>query len=75
MAYCPDTRRFSARFEPPMAEFGGNDAQATALAMNSTLERMIAASPAQFAWSTKIFRTRPPGEPKLYRHRPQGRST
>jgi len=71
MAYCPDTRCFSARFEPPMAEFGGDDAQAAAVTMNATLERMIAAAPAQFAWSTKIFRTRPPGEPKLYRRRSQ----
>jgi lauroyl/myristoyl acyltransferase len=30
------------------------------------IEDMVSRDPAQYLWSAKIFRTRPPGEPGFY---------
>ena len=34
--------------------------------MNRLIEEMVNRDPAQYLWTAKIFRTRPPGEPGFY---------
>lgn len=45
----------------------GASADASLLAVNKMVERMVALAPAQYQWEYKRFRKRPAGEPKLYR--------
>jgi Kdo2-lipid IVA lauroyltransferase/acyltransferase len=64
--YCPATRRFSVRFLPRLEDFPTGDAAGDAARMNDAFERLIDLDPAQYAWTQRIFRTRPPGQPPLY---------
>lgn len=43
----------------------GDDAVDT-LAMNQAIEKTIALCPAQYYWSFRLFKTRPPGEASYY---------
>jgi len=64
--YSPGRRRFSIRFLEPLGDFPtGNPAQ-DALLMNRLIEDMVNRDPAQYLWTAKIFRTRPPGEAGFY---------
>jgi lauroyl-KDO2-lipid IV(A) myristoyltransferase len=66
-AYAPETRRFLIRFHEPMAALTGEDLQHDAAEVNRAIERILDEDRAQYMWSAKIFRTRPEGEPPLYR--------
>jgi Kdo2-lipid IVA lauroyltransferase/acyltransferase len=65
-AYDPVTRRFSLHFYPPLAELTGDDLVRDAEITNAAMERLIDADPAQYLWSQKLFRTRPPGDSPVY---------
>jgi KDO2-lipid IV(A) lauroyltransferase len=52
---------------PAWTDYPGPDAQADTALMNQRLEAMIQTMPEQYYWVHKRFKTRPPGEPKLYR--------
>jgi Kdo2-lipid IVA lauroyltransferase/acyltransferase len=77
-SYCPDRRRFGITFYPPLEDFPCGEPQRDAERMNATFERMIAADPAQYAWTQRIFRSRPEGEAPIYpdmaRKKKQGKS-
>ena len=64
--YCPDRQRYWVRFLAPMEWSPSDDAEGEAARINALLESLIDTDPAQYMWSTKIFRTRPPGEKKPY---------
>ncbi len=65
-AWCPDRRRFLIRFLPPLTGLTGRDPVADATRVNAALEQIIDLDPAQYMWSAKLFRVRPPGEADLY---------
>jgi Kdo2-lipid IVA lauroyltransferase/acyltransferase len=65
-AYDPGQRRFTIEFYAPVEGLGGSAPEQDAAVMNAVIERMIRSDPAQYQWSQKVFRTRPPGEPSFY---------
>jgi lauroyl-KDO2-lipid IV(A) myristoyltransferase len=64
--YSPARRRFSIEFLDPLEDFPTGDNTQDALRMNRLIEDMVKRNPAQYLWSAKIFRTRPPGEAGFY---------
>jgi lauroyl-KDO2-lipid IV(A) myristoyltransferase len=65
-AFDPATGRYSMYADPPVPFASTGDASADARALNALLEPLIDADPAQYLWTQKIFRTRPPGTPSVY---------
>ena len=49
-----------------LADFPSGDAIADAARINEVIERWARASPEQYLWVHRRFKTRPPGEPDLY---------
>ena len=66
-SYDPTTRRYRIEFLPALPDYPTGDVHRDAAIMNGAIERLINLDPSQYMWSAKIFRTRPPGEGKLYR--------
>ncbi len=66
----PRGQGWRVRYHPPLEGFGSEDAEADAARMNRWIEDRIRENPAQYLWVHKRFKTRPPGEPKLYRSGP-----
>jgi len=64
--YAPETRRFIIRFLPRLEDFPSGEAAVDAARMNEAFERLIDLDRAQYAWTQRIFRTRPAGAPTLY---------
>ncbi|HSV69885.1 MAG TPA: lipid A biosynthesis acyltransferase [Methylibium sp.] len=62
----PGGRGYRVRFFEPLDGFPSADAEADARRMNRWIEERIREHPAQYLWVHKRFKTRPPGEPKLY---------
>lgn len=62
----PGGRGYVVRFLPPWTDFPTDDALADTRRMNQWIEREIERMPAQYLWVHKRFKTRPPGEPRLY---------
>ena len=59
-------RAWRVVIEPPLADFPAGDALADAARINEVVERWARASPEQYLWVHRRFKTRPPGEPDLY---------
>lgn len=55
------------RFEAPWADWPTDDAIDDALRMNQWVEAKVREDPAQYLWVHKRFKTRPEGEPSVYR--------
>ncbi|NNA04245.1 lipid A biosynthesis lauroyl acyltransferase [Pseudomonas lundensis] len=51
---------------PPLKDFPGESDEADCLRINQWVERAIRECPEQYLWAHRRFKTRPPGEPKLY---------
>ncbi|MFN3415042.1 MAG: lipid A biosynthesis acyltransferase [Caldimonas sp.] len=62
----PGGRGYVVRFLPPWTDFPTDDALADTRRMNQWIEHEIERMPAQYLWVHKRFKTRPPGEPRLY---------
>jgi KDO2-lipid IV(A) lauroyltransferase len=62
----PGGRGYRVRYLPPWDDFPTDDAEADTLRLNRFIEQAILENPAQYLWVHKRFKTRPPGEPKLY---------
>ena len=62
----PDGGGYVLRLAPPMPDFPGNDAAADTMRVNEEVERMVREAPEQYLWVHKRFKTRPPGEPRIY---------
>ncbi len=63
----PGGQGYLVRYEPPWAGFPSDDPVADAARMNRWIESEIRRNPAQYLWVHRRFKTRPPGEPSLYR--------
>jgi Kdo2-lipid IVA lauroyltransferase/acyltransferase len=57
---------YVGRFYPPWQDFPGDDIEAATRRMNAFIEDRVREAPAQYLWSHKRFKTRPPGEPSFY---------
>ena len=53
----------------PLSDFPGESDEADCLRINQWVERAIRECPEQYLWAHRRFKTRPPGEPKLYEKR------
>lgn len=51
---------------PPLEDFPGDSEEADCLRINRWIEQAVARLPEQYLWAHRRFKTRPPGEPKLY---------
>ncbi|PAU57509.1 lipid A biosynthesis lauroyl acyltransferase [Pseudomonas indica] len=51
---------------PPLADFPGESEEADCLRINQWIETVLREQPEQYLWAHRRFKTRPPGEPKLY---------
>ncbi len=60
-------RGYVARFHPAWEGFPGDDLEAATRRMNAFIEERVLEMPAQYLWSHKRFKTRPPGEARPYR--------
>jgi Kdo2-lipid IVA lauroyltransferase/acyltransferase len=63
----PGGQGYRVRFLAPLADFPSDDALADAARMNRWIEDEIRRNPAQYLWVHKRFKTRPVGEPSLYK--------
>lgn len=54
---------------PPLVDFPGESEEADCLRINQWIETAIGRHPEQYLWAHRRFKTRPPGEPKLYKKR------
>ncbi len=61
-----DGQGFEARFYPAWDNFPTDDAVADTARMNAFIEARVRETPAQYLWTHKRFKTRPPGEADVY---------
>ncbi|WP_043309449.1 lipid A biosynthesis lauroyl acyltransferase [Pseudomonas sp. ML96] len=54
---------------PPLADFPGESEEADCLRINQWIEQAVSACPAQYLWAHRRFKTRPEGEPRLYKRK------
>ncbi|MGN6478988.1 LpxL/LpxP family Kdo(2)-lipid IV(A) lauroyl/palmitoleoyl acyltransferase [Luteibacter sp.] len=62
----PDDSGYVMRLGEPMADFPSKDAALDTERVNGEIEAMVREAPEQYLWVHKRFKTRPPGEPKIY---------
>lgn len=62
----PDGQGYRLTIHPPLDDFPGETEEADCLRVNAWVEQAIATCPSQYLWAHRRFKTRPPGEPKLY---------
>jgi KDO2-lipid IV(A) lauroyltransferase len=57
---------YVVQLHPAWESFPGDDLYAATRRMNEFIEHCVLGMPAQYLWSHRRFKTRPPGEPSLY---------
>ncbi|HZF81584.1 MAG TPA: lipid A biosynthesis acyltransferase [Rubrivivax sp.] len=62
----PGGQGYSIRFLPPWTDWPSSDPVADAARLNAFIEEQVRLHPAQYFWVHKRFKTRPPGEARLY---------
>jgi len=62
-----DGRGYRLVVHPPFADFPGESEEMDCLRINQWLEQAIRAHPEQYLWAHRRFKTRPEGEPSLYK--------
>ena len=62
----PGGRGYVVELGDPWEHFPGPSVEGDARRMNEFLEERIRTMPAQYYWVHRRFKTRPPGEPKIY---------
>lgn len=58
---------YEATFYPAWEDFPGADVEAATRRMNAFIEERVLEAPEQYLWTHRRFKTRPPGEPPVYR--------
>ena len=58
---------YVAQIQPAWEDFPGDDPVAATRRMNEFIEQCVLEMPAQYLWSHRRFKTRPPGQPDPYR--------
>lgn len=61
-----DGSGYLVRIHPPLADFPGASEEEDCRRVNGWIETAIGECPEQYLWAHRRFKTRPPGEPKLY---------
>jgi KDO2-lipid IV(A) lauroyltransferase len=64
--YLPHYRGWTVRFYPRWEDYPGPDMVAATRRMNAFIEDAIRVAPAEYLWTHKRFKTRPPGMPGFY---------
>lgn len=64
--YLPNYRGWQVRFHASWEDYPGPDILAATQRMNDFIEQQVRAHPAQYLWTHKRFKTRPPGSPEVY---------
>ncbi|WP_089981175.1 LpxL/LpxP family Kdo(2)-lipid IV(A) lauroyl/palmitoleoyl acyltransferase [Luteibacter sp. UNCMF331Sha3.1] len=62
----PGDAGYAMRLGEPMDDFPSKDAALDTARVNAQIEQMVREAPEQYLWVHKRFKTRPPGEPKIY---------
>ncbi|SED60133.1 lipid A biosynthesis lauroyl acyltransferase [Pseudomonas anguilliseptica] len=62
-----DGQGYRLVIHPPLADFPTDSEEADCLRVNQWIEQAISACPEQYLWAHRRFKTRPEGEPKLYK--------
>jgi KDO2-lipid IV(A) lauroyltransferase len=63
----PGGRGYETRLHPPLENFPTDDPESDAARMNAEIEKWVREMPDQYMWSYRRFKTRPNGEPSLYK--------
>lgn len=63
----PNGQGYRLVIHPPLADFPSGSEEADCLRVNQWIEQAICACPEQYLWAHRRFKTRPEGEPKLYK--------
>jgi KDO2-lipid IV(A) lauroyltransferase len=66
-AILPGGRGYLVRYLDPWTDWPTDDPVADAARMNAWIETEVRRNPTQYLWMHRRFKTRPPGEPPLYR--------
>ncbi|PTU73444.1 lipid A biosynthesis lauroyl acyltransferase [Pseudomonas mangrovi] len=61
-----DGSGYLVRIHPPLTDFPGASEEEDCRRINGLIETAIGQCPEQYLWAHRRFKTRPPGEPKLY---------
>ena len=64
--YLPNYRGWTVKFYPVWENFPGDDITAATRTMNAFIEDRACEAPAEYFWTHKRFKTRPPGEAGFY---------
>ena len=65
-SFRPNYKGWRVVFYPPLEGFPGNDIAAATRRVNEFIEQRILEHPAEYLWTHRRFKTRPPGMPNLY---------
>jgi KDO2-lipid IV(A) lauroyltransferase len=65
--FLPNYQGWRVKFYPVWDNYPGEDMVAATRRMNQFIEERVRESPAEYFWTHKRFKTRPNGEPSLYR--------
>jgi KDO2-lipid IV(A) lauroyltransferase len=65
----PNGGGYKLVIHPPLRNFPGESEEDDCLRVNQWVERAILSCPEQYLWAHRRFKTRPPGEAKLYKRR------
>ena len=69
--YLPGYRGWVVRFYPRWENYPGTDLVAATRRMNAFIEEQVRATPAEYLWTHKRFKTRPPGMASVYQRAPE----
>lgn len=64
--FLPNYQGWKVQFYPAWENFPGDDIVAATRQMNAFIEARVLEAPAEYFWSHKRFKTRPPGTPDVY---------
>jgi KDO2-lipid IV(A) lauroyltransferase len=64
-----DASGYQLVLHPPLTDFPGESDEADCIRINQWVERAVTQCPEQYLWAHRRFKSRPPGEPKLYKKR------
>ncbi|MFL6658558.1 MAG: lipid A biosynthesis acyltransferase [Massilia sp.] len=64
--FLPNYAGWKVSFYPAWTDFPGEDMVGAARRMNAFIEERVREAPAEYFWTHKRFKTRPPGEPSPY---------
>jgi KDO2-lipid IV(A) lauroyltransferase len=64
--FLPNYKGYRVVFYPAWDDYPGDDMIAAARRMNAFIEERVRENPAEYFWTHKRFKTRPPGAPSFY---------